>query len=528
MTERIYLSTTIPYVNARPHLGFALELVQADALARHHRQRGDLVRFQTGTDENSLKNVLAAQAEGVPVRELVRRNAAAFAALAGPLALSYDDFIQTSSDPRHLAGAQRLWRACAERGDLYLKEYQGRYCVGCEQFYREAELAGGRCPDHGTAAQLVSERNWFFRLSRYGGPLHDLVSSGRLRVEPAGRRNEVLAFIASGLEDFSISRSTRRAHGWGIPVPGDPGQVMYVWWDALGNYISALGYGGQAGEYERWWRRGDRRVHLVGKGVLRFHAVYWPAMLLSAGQPLPTDILVHDYLTTDGHKISKSGGGTPDPVALVRQFGTDSVRWWLLREVPRAGDTDFTAGRLIARANADLADGLGNLVSRTVAMVHRYRAGVVPGGEAVRAGVVPGGEAVRAGAVPGGGQGRAGDPGAGRLRAACERAPGLIDAALGDFDFRAAADAAWEIVDQANRYIEDVRPWQLARSQDGLAAARLDAALALLIRACRCLACQLAPLVPGTAARVAAQCTPAGPVGKLPDPEPVFPRLATA
>ena len=230
----------------------------------------------------------------------------------------------------------------------------------------------------------------------------------------------------------------------------------------------------------------DRRVHLVGKGVLRFHAVYWPAMLLSAGQPLPTDILVHDYLTTDGRKISKSGGGTPDPVALVRQFGTDSVRWWLLREVPRVGDTDFTAGRLIARANADLAGGLGNLVSRTVAMVHRYRAGVVPSG---------------------GGQGRAGGPGAGRLRAACERAPGLVDAALGDFDFRAAADAAWEIVDQANRYIEDVRPWQLARSQHGPAAARLDAALALLIGACRCVACQLAPLVPATAARVAAQCT---------------------
>ena len=379
MTERIYLSTTIPYVNGRPHIGRA-EFVQTDALGRHHRLRGDLVRFQTGTDENSFTNVLAAEAEGLSPHELVDRNAAAFAKLAGPLALSYDDFIQTSSDPRHPAGAQRLWRACAERGDLYLKEYQGLYCVGCEQFYREAELAGGRCPEHGTIPQLVSERNWFFRLSRYGGQLHDLISSGRLRVEPAGRRNEVLAFIAAGLEDFSISRSTQRAHGWGIPVPGDPGQVMYVWWDALGNYISALGYGGQAGEYERWWRHGDRRVHLVGKGVLRFHAVYWPAMLLSAGEPLPTDVLVHDYLTTDGHKISKSGGGTPDPVALARQFGTDSVRWWLLREVPRVGDADFTVARLVARANADLAGGLGNLVSRTVTMVHRYRGGAVPGG----------------------------------------------------------------------------------------------------------------------------------------------------
>jgi methionyl-tRNA synthetase len=522
MTERIYLSTTIPYVNARPHLGFALELVQADALARHYRQRGDLVRFQTGTDDNSLKNVLAAQAEGVPVRALVRRNAAAFAELAGPLALSYDDFIQTSSDPRHLGGAQRLWRACAERGDLYRKEYHGLYCVGCEQFYREAELTGGRCPEHGTVPQLVSERNWFFRLSRYREQLHDLISSGLLRVEPAGRRNEVLAFIASGLEDFSVSRSTQRAHGWGIPVPGDPGQVMYVWWDALGNYISALGYGGQAEEYERWWRHGDRRVHLVGKGVLRFHAVYWPAMLLSAGEPLPTDILVHDYLTTDGRKISKSGGGTPDPVALVRQFGTDSVRWWLLREVPRVGDADFTAARLIARANADLAGGLGNLVSRTVAMVHRYRGGVVPGD------VVPAEGADLGGVDPGGGEGWAGDPGAGRLLAACEQAPGLVDAALGGFDFRAAADAIWDIVDAANRYIEDVRPWQLARSHRHPEAARLDAVLALLVHACRCLAGQLASFVPDIAARLAAQCTPADLSGRLPEPEPVFPRIQPA
>jgi len=297
---------------------------------------------------------------------------------------------------------------------------------------------------------------------------------------------------------------------------------MYVWWDALGNYISALGYGGQAEEYERWWRHGDRRVHLVGKGVLRFHAVYWPAMLLSAGEPLPTDILVHDYLTTDGRKISKSGGGTPDPVALVRQFGTDSVRWWLLREVPRVGDADFTVARLIARANADLAGGLGNLVSRTVAMVHRYLGGVVPGG------VVPGEGADLGGADPGGGEGWAGDPGAGRLLAACEQAPGLVDAALGGFDFRAAADAIWDIVDAANRYIEDVRPWQLARSQRNPEAGLLDAALALLVRACRCLAGQLAPFVPDTAARVAAQCTPAGLLGQLPEAEPVFPRLATA
>src|SRR5215469_11801683 len=437
MTDRIYLSTTIPYVNARPHLGFALELVQADALARHYRQRGYPVRFQTGTDDNSLKSVLAAQAEGVPVRALVRRNAAAFADLAGPLALSYGDFSQASSDPRHQDEAQRLWRSCAEHGDLYPQEYQGLYCVGCEQFYRETELIGGRCPEHGTVPQPVSERNWFFRLSRYGRQLHDLVSSGRLRVEPGGRRNEVLAFIASGLEDFSISRSTQRAHGWGIPVPGDPGQVMYVWWDALGNYISALGYGGQAGQYERWWRHSDRRVHLVGKGVLRFHAVYWPAMLLSAGEPLPTDVVVHDYLTTDGRKISKSDGtaASSDPVRLTDTYGIDAVRWWLLREVPRSGDVDFTTDRLVARANEDLANGLGNLVSRVVTLVHSSRDGIV------RPCPVPAGVSRWLASGPAG-QHAPGGPGwpedAAELHEAIEQAPGAVRAALARFDFRAA------------------------------------------------------------------------------------------
>ncbi len=305
--ERIFLSTTIPYVNARPHLGHALELVQADVLARHARLGGDQVRFQTGTDDNSLKNVLAAEAEGIPAAELVGRYAAAFAGLREPLALSFDDFIRTSSDPRHRPGVERLWQACADRGDLYQKRYEGLYCVGCEQFYKPAELPGGLCPEHRTEPQLVAEENWFFRLSRYAGQLHDLISSGRLRIEPAARRNEVLGFIAGGLEDFSVSRSTARARGWGIPVPGDPGQVIYVWWDALGNYITAPGYGTDAAGYRRWWAGADRRVHVVGKGVLRFHAVYWPAILLSAGEPLPTDILVHDYLTIGGAQDQQVG-----------------------------------------------------------------------------------------------------------------------------------------------------------------------------------------------------------------------------
>jgi methionyl-tRNA synthetase len=512
-TQRVYLSTTTPYVNARPHLGHALELVQADVLARHHRLAGDQVRFQTGTDDNSLKNVLAAEAEGVSVAELVSRYAGAFAGLREPLALSFDDFIRTSSDPRHRPGVERLWRACADQGDLYLKHYEGRYCVGCEQFYKPAELRDDLCPEHLTQPQLVAEENWFFRLSRYADQLHDLVSSGALRIEPAARRNEVLGFIAGGLEDFSVSRSTGRARGWGIPVPGDPGQVIYVWWDALGNYITALGYGTDAADYRRWWAGADRRVHLVGKGVLRFHAVYWPAILLSAGEPLPTDILVHDYLTAGGRKISKSGPGSDgaDPVALASRYGTDAVRWWLLREVPRLGDADFTADRLVARANDDLANDLGNLVSRAVTLVHRYRQGKVPRAGAARpepAGHAPAGRALA------------------ELR---HQAPQRVAAALAAFDFRAATAAIWAVVEEANRYVERVQPWRLARAErdgDPACGEQLDESLALLIETCSQLGRDLAPFLPGLAARIQAACDDSA--GQLPPARPVFPRLELA
>ncbi|MEO3809745.1 methionine--tRNA ligase [Sphaerisporangium sp. B11E5] len=498
-----YITTTIPYVNARPHLGFALELVQADVLARHHRRRGERVRFQTGTDDNSLKNVLAAEAAGVGVQEFVDGNAAAFVGLAGPLSLSVDDVIRTSRDPRHRIGVERFWRACRDSGDLYRRHYEGLYCVGCEHFFPEAELDEGRCPEHGTVPQRVSEENWFFRLSRYAGRLHELIAGGALRIEPEGRRNEVLAFIAAGLSDFSISRSVERARGWGIPVPGDPTQVIYVWWDALGNYLTALGYGTGADDHRRWWTGATRRVHLLGKGVLRFHAVYWPAMLLSAGQPLPTDLLVHDYLTAGGHKISKSGAVTVDPVTLVDTYGTDAVRWWLLREVPKVGDADFTETRLVARANDELANGLGNLVNRVVAMFHRYRDGNIP--------VSP---------TPA--------PVATALTKALSQAPGGIDTALTDADFRKATTALWTVVDEANRYINQIRPWDLAKSErtgTPEATLYLDATLTTLLTACRTTADLLTPFLPDAATRIATQCTPVN--GRLPTPRPIFRKLTT-
>jgi methionyl-tRNA synthetase len=492
-----YITTTIPYVNARPHLGFALELVQADVLARYLRGAGGQVRLQAGTDDNSLKNVLAAKAAGVGVQEFVDANAAAFTGLTEPLNLSVDDLIRTSTDPRHAAGVARLWRACAARGDLYRRHYEGLYCVGCEQFYTAAELADGRCPDHGTVPDLVSEQNWFFRLSRYAGQLRGLITDAAIRIEPAERRNEVLALIDGGLEDFSVSRSTERARGWGIPVPDDPGQVIYVWWDALGNYLTALDYAADGENLNRWWTGASRRIHLLGKGVLRFHAVYWPAMLLSAGEAVPTDIAVHGYLTENGRKISKSSGATVDPYDLAARFGTDAVRWWLLREVPPGADADFTVDRLVSRANDELANGFGNLVNRVVTMIHKYRGGHVPAAT---------GSA----------------PGAAGLDRAISNAPGLIAAALNDFDFRRATEAVWQVADEANRYVNRTRPWDLAKAGQ---TAELGAVLSALLLACQAVGTHLAPFLPDTAARITRQCTPDS-AAFLPTPTPLLPRIA--
>src|SRR6266516_2702637 len=500
-----YITTTLPYVNARPHVGHALELVQADVLARYHRGRGDPVRFQAGTDDNSLKNVLAAGAAGAGVREFVDRNAEAFGALGGALSLSVDDFIRTSRDPRHRPGVEAFWRACS--ADLYRQRYTGLYCIGCEQFYTPAELRRGLCPEHETEPEPVSEENWFFRLSRYAAPLREAITAGRLLIEPAGRRNEVLALIDGGLADFSVSRPATRAGGWGIPVPGDPGQVVYVWFDALCNYVTALGYGQDGpvhgGAYRHWWAGPGNRVHLLGKGVLRFHAVYWPAMLLASGQQLPTGIFVHGYLTAGGRKISKSGAGASapglgalEPAALAAEYGADAVRWWLLREVPRVGDADFTVGRLVARADDELANGLGNLVNRVVTMIGRYRAGRIP----VPAAVPPGGE---------------------DLDAAIRHAGDRVGAALAGFDFRQATAAVWAIADEANRFVNRVRPWDLAKADP---AGRLDAVLYLLARACAAAGRELAPFLPDAAARITRQCTPRD--GLLPAPSPVFRRLA--
>ena len=496
---RSYLTVAIPFVNARPHLGYAYELVLADVAARARRALGPAgsVRLLGGTDEHAQKNVLAAEAAGVDTRAFVDANAARFVELGAALGVSFDDFVRTSADPRHRPAVERLWRAVAERGDLYRRPYAGDYCVGCEEFLAPGALVGGVCPEHGRPPERVEEDNWFFRLSAYRDQVEDLIAGGRLRVAPEPFRNEVLAFVRAGLDDVSVSRSAARARGWGVPVPGDPGQVVYVWFDALANYISALGYGDQAGPgpaYRRWWDGGGSRVHVIGKGILRFHAVLWPAVLASAGEPPPDEVRVHPYLTAGGAKLSKSAGGGAGlaPGDVIARYGLDALRWWFARDVHPTVDTAFSPQRLVARADEDLAGGLGNVAGRIATLVARRGDGTVPPAAA--------------------------GPPVAAVAGLAERTA----EALAAFDLRGGTGLVVEAVAALNRDLEETRPWALAR--DPARAAQLDGVLGRQLAAAREIAAAVAPVVPEGAARLADRLA-AGPDGRLPAAGPVFPRL---
>lgn len=484
-----YLTVAIPYVNADPHLGYAYELVLADIHARAQRLEGVPTRFLGGTDDYSLKNVLAAEQAGVPIRQFVDAHARRFEALIEPLDLSFDDFIRTSADARHIPAVHRLWNAALDSGDLYKRPYEGDYCIGCETFYSTDELREGRCPEHQTPLERVVEENWFFRLSRYQDLLEELVTSGRLHISPEPFRNEVLSFIRAGLDDISVSRSRDRARGWGVPVPNDDGQVIYVWFDALTNYISALNYGESGDElYRRWWIESQRRTHVIGKGILRFHAVYWPAFLLSAGEPLPTHIRVHPYLTLGQLKLSKSSGTRVDPIHIATRYGADALRWWFARDVGEVADTDFTVDRLVTRANEDLAGGIGNVINRIVTLVHRYRSGYISGVES---------------------------PAIGGFDGLAQRVRRYIR----DFELRRAAQEVIDAVGLLNQDLERTQPWVLAK--DASTTDELDRVLAHQIDAARAIADAVEPITPALAARARAQLT-----GKpLPPSEPLVRKI---
>jgi methionyl-tRNA synthetase len=364
--NKTFISTAIPYVNAKPHLGHALEYVQTDAYARTQRLQGNEVFFLTGTDDNALKNVQAAEAAGKEITEYIKENAQHFIDLDKQLNIKYDDFIRTSVDERHRKGAEKLWLA-TKPDDLYKKSYRGFYCVGCEEFKTEKELSNGECHEHpGKMLEEVEEENYFFKLSAYQKQLEELIETDTIRIIPETRKRETLAFIRSGLLDFSVSRSALRAKNWGIPVPNDSTQYLYVWYDALANYITALGYADDSAIYKKFWEDADEKIHVIGKGINRFHTIYWPAMLLSSGLPLPKTIFIHGYITSEGQKMSKSVGNVIDPNDLLTKYGTDATRYLLLRHVHPTEDTDITWERLDEWYTANLVNGIGNLVARVM------------------------------------------------------------------------------------------------------------------------------------------------------------------
>ncbi len=363
--SKFYITTAIDYVNAPPHIGHAMEKIMADIVARHRRAVGKETFFLMGVDENSLKNVRAAEKEGITTQELVDRNAQSFSGLKAVLNLSFDDFIRTT-EKRHLVGAQKLWLACQK--DIYKKSYEGLYCVDCEQFCKERELVNGLCPDHKIKPELIKEENYFFRLSKYQKQLKEIIENDEIRIVPEERKNETLSFINQGLEDICISRSSERARGWGVDVPNDPGQKIWVWFDALSNYINALGYGENGKEFQAWWQENENKLHVVGKDILRFHAIYWPAILLSAGLALPKEIFAHGFITVDGQKMSKSLGNIIDPYELAKKYDADAIRYFLTAEFPATEDGDFSYEKFENKHNADLANGIGNLFERVLSM----------------------------------------------------------------------------------------------------------------------------------------------------------------
>jgi methionyl-tRNA synthetase len=506
----LYLTTPIYYVNDKPHIGHAYTSLAADVLARWNRLAGREVYFLTGTDEHGQKVEKAAQDAGEDPQAFTDRVSLAFRDLTATMDLSNDGFIRTT-EPRHRAACQALWQALAERGEIYLGAYEGWYAVRDEAFYGPDELTerdGVKYAPSGATVAWVKEPSYFFRLSAWAERLLAFYEANPEFIQPATRRNEVIAFVKSGLTDLSISRTSFR---WGVPVPGDDQHVMYVWLDALTNYITALGYPDENKKLWGFWQSGER-VHLVGKDILRFHAIYWPAFLMAAGLNPPSRIFAHGWWTNEGQKISKSLGNVIDPVALVAEFGLDAVRYFLLREVPFGQDGDFSRNALINRLNGELADALGNLANRVLSLIQRNCEGVLP-----PPGASDTGAAFHAGFVA---------PLAARVEDRLQR-----------LEFHAALEAIFEGVREANAHITREAPWALKKTDP----TRMAAVLRELHDALRAFAILLQPFVPGTMAlmldqlgvptearTVAALATPLPGGLALPPPAPLFQKIQNA
>ncbi len=465
---RYYLTAAIDYVNGDPHLGHVYEKVGCDVLARHRRARGDEVRFTIGSDEHSQSVLRAARERGVTAEDFVAAQAERFRHLYDSLDISYTAFVRTSSEANH-RGTDRLMQTAHEHGFVYRGWYRAWFCPYCERYYSEKELVAGLCPVHARPVELVEEDNYFLRLSGFRDRLLEHFTNHPEFLVPEARRNEIFNLIEAGLDDVSISRGFS---DWGFPLPFDPSQVVYVWFDALISYLTGIGYASDQGEWERFW---PADVHVIGKDITRFHAVMWPAMLMAAGIPLPRAVHAHGFMTLGGEKMSKTRGVFVEPKGLVEQFGSDGVRYVLMAEIPFDRDGDFSMESFVDRYNADLANDYGNLVSRTEKMVQRYFDARVP---------ASGPE----------------EPIDTELRAIAQTAIGDYDAAVDRLDFTTALAAVRRLVGRANKYVEEVAPWKLRQTGDP----RLATVCSQLLEAVRVGTLLLHPFIPRATSRVAA------------------------
>lgn len=471
MSEPYYITTAISYPNGPPHIGHAYEAIAADAIARFQRQQGRDVRFQTGTDEHGLKMAQAARGEGIEPRELADRMSLLFKSMCDTLNISYDRFIRTSM-PDHYRASQAIWEAMEHKGDLYLDRYEGWYSVRDEAYYEEEELIlaedGAKLSPHGTPVEWTKEESWFFRLSKYQQPLLDLYAADPGFIRPESRRNEVVRFVEGGLKDLSISRTS---FDWGVPVPGSDNHVMYVWLDALTNYITGLGYPDNTVLWQRFW---PADVHLIGKDVVRFHAVYWPAFLMSAGLALPKQVYGHGFLLSRGEKMSKSVGNVVDPMVLANRFGVDSLRYFLLREVTFGQDGSYSAEAIVSRANAELANSFGNLAQRVLTQIVRNCAGSLP-------------------------EIRSHNQADHDLLTLVGKVVGeTMPAAYEEFAFSRALDSWIQAVFACNAYIDEQAPWALRKTDPE----RMATVLGTLYICIAMLATSVRPIIPTSSDRL--------------------------